>query len=132
MLNGTKNVGLLRRLFNLKNRLNLRNLNTTKPKQGGAAASHGSEASKSKGFFSLDLGFLKDHPKLHQGYLYRETGNLQGTTNANIGKLSNILIWWWIFYNVFTSPELIFGHMDYPNPAAWTNEELGIPPDDEE
>ena len=78
----------------------------------------------------IDWFVIKDHPKAHQGYLYREAGNLQGGRNATIGKVLLTIAWWWIFYNMWTYPELIMGHMEYPDTAKWTNKELGIPPDD--
>merc|ERR1711890_80517 len=43
-----------------------------------------------------------------------------------------VLVWWWIFYGVLTEPAHIFGFWDnYPDGEQWTDEELGIPPDDE-
>merc|ERR1739838_163828 len=42
------------------------------------------------------------------------------------------VMWWWILYHLMTEPEHITGEFPYPDPAAWTNEELGIPADDED
>ena len=39
---------------------------------------------------------------------------------------------WWIFYGIFTEPGHIFGHEPYPNVEEFTDEQLGIPPVDEE
>ena len=46
-------------------------------------------------------------------------------------------IYWWIFWHVFTEPGHLFGgsywgEFDYPDASQWTDEELGIPPDDYE
>ena len=46
-------------------------------------------------------------------------------------------IYWWIFWHLFTEPGHVFGgskfgEFDYPDPLEWTDEELGIPPDDYE
>ncbi|XP_055849524.1 NADH dehydrogenase [ubiquinone] 1 beta subcomplex subunit 2, mitochondrial-like [Episyrphus balteatus] len=41
-------------------------------------------------------------------------------------------MWWWILYHIFTEHEHITGEFEYPDPSAWTNAELGIPPDSEE
>ena len=41
-------------------------------------------------------------------------------------------IYWWIFWHMFTEPGHVFGEWDFPDPTAWTDEELGIPPDDYE
>lgn len=36
--------------------------------------------------------------------------------------------YWW--YKLFSNPEALLGHFTEPDPHKWTNEELGIPPDD--
>ncbi|XP_006001293.1 NADH dehydrogenase [ubiquinone] 1 beta subcomplex subunit 2, mitochondrial [Latimeria chalumnae] len=41
-------------------------------------------------------------------------------------------MWFWILWNLWHDPDAVFGHFPYPDPSQWTNEELGIPPDDEE
>ncbi|PNF22928.1 NADH dehydrogenase [ubiquinone] 1 beta subcomplex subunit 2, mitochondrial [Cryptotermes secundus] len=41
-------------------------------------------------------------------------------------------MWWWIFWHLWHEPEHITGEFEYPDPSKWTDEELGIPPDDEE
>ena len=124
---GSKSASFLSRWVQLKKSLNLRQLNTSAVKRGGASHHHEVKSNKS-GMF--DWFIMKDHPKTHQGYLYREAGNLQGGHNATIGKIAITLAWWWVFYHVLTEPELVFGHMEYPDTSKWTNEELGIPPDD--
>lgn len=42
------------------------------------------------------------------------------------------LIWFNIFYSFWYQPELALGHPQFqpPKPELWTDEELGIPPDD--
>ncbi|KAJ6637860.1 NADH dehydrogenase [ubiquinone] 1 beta subcomplex subunit 2, mitochondrial [Pseudolycoriella hygida] len=42
------------------------------------------------------------------------------------------LMWWWILWHLVTEPEHIYGEFPYPDASAWTNAELGIPPDDEQ
>lgn len=41
-------------------------------------------------------------------------------------------IWGNIFYSFWYQPELALGHILYqpPDPSLWTDEDLGIPPDD--
>jgi hypothetical protein len=39
---------------------------------------------------------------------------------------------WWVFYGIFTEPGHIFGHEPYPNVEEFTDEQLGIPPIDDE
>lgn len=46
-------------------------------------------------------------------------------------------IYFWMFWHIFTEPGHMlggsyWGEFDYPDPSAWTDEELGIPPDDYE
>lgn len=47
-------------------------------------------------------------------------------------KACQVLVWWHIFYSFWYDPEIILGHPEYelPNISLWTDEELGIPPDD--
>lgn len=42
-------------------------------------------------------------------------------------------LWWTIFYRFWFDPNALLGHQEgwrKPNPLLWTDEELGIPPDD--
>ncbi|XP_077492706.1 NADH dehydrogenase [ubiquinone] 1 beta subcomplex subunit 2, mitochondrial-like [Amblyomma americanum] len=39
--------------------------------------------------------------------------------------------WWWFFYHIFTEPDHILGHFLRPPASSLTDEELGIPKDDE-
>lgn len=42
------------------------------------------------------------------------------------------VMWWWILWHIFTQPEVLFGcENPATHPELWTDEELGIPPDDE-
>lgn len=41
------------------------------------------------------------------------------------------IFWTWFFYQLFTHPEALLGHGDFPDPKTLTDAELGIPPDDE-
>uniref|UniRef100_A0A7M4FLX0 NADH dehydrogenase [ubiquinone] 1 beta subcomplex subunit 2, mitochondrial n=1 Tax=Crocodylus porosus TaxID=8502 RepID=A0A7M4FLX0_CROPO len=47
-------------------------------------------------------------------------------------ELISSFMWFWILWHSWHSPDTVLGHFPYPDPLAWTNEELGIPPDDEE
>merc|ERR1712154_482487 len=42
------------------------------------------------------------------------------------------VMWYWILYHLYKEPDHITGHFEYPDPSKWTDEELGIPGDDEE
>ncbi|XP_006268275.1 NADH dehydrogenase [ubiquinone] 1 beta subcomplex subunit 2, mitochondrial [Alligator mississippiensis] len=49
-----------------------------------------------------------------------------------LSELISGFMWFWILWHFWHSPDTLLGHFPYPDPAAWTDEELGIPPDDEE
>lgn len=36
--------------------------------------------------------------------------------------------WWW--YQLFSDPGALLGHLSLPDPEKWTDAELGIPPDE--
>ncbi|XP_033364706.1 NADH dehydrogenase [ubiquinone] 1 beta subcomplex subunit 2, mitochondrial-like [Bombus vosnesenskii] len=40
------------------------------------------------------------------------------------------VVWWWIFWNAWHDYEHITGHFPEIRPIEWSDEELGIPPDD--
>jgi hypothetical protein len=67
-----------------------------------------------------------------RGWLYREVGNLQRPEAATAGRALMVIVWWWIFYNLWAHWENVVGHFPYPDTSKWTDEELGIPPDDAE
>ncbi|CAF0800817.1 unnamed protein product [Brachionus calyciflorus] len=128
MIRDIKKVKLIDRLINAKRIFNQRTIKTSSLRLGGAPA-HGHEVKKGNSLFSWFV--VPEHPKVHQGYVYREAANLQGATNATIGKLAITLAWFWVFYNIWKVPESTFGHMPYPDTSKWTDAELGIPADDE-
>ena len=130
MIRGLKNFRLLQRLANLRATRSINTSNAARGGGGGAGAAHGHEAPKKSGLLSFLVE--AEHPKLHQGYLYREMGNLQGSTNKAVGKALITVAWWWIFYYLWKTPEAFWGHMEYPDTSKWTDAELGIPPDDAE
>ncbi|XP_011148923.1 NADH dehydrogenase [ubiquinone] 1 beta subcomplex subunit 2, mitochondrial-like [Harpegnathos saltator] len=42
------------------------------------------------------------------------------------------LMWWWILWHLWHDYGHIIGEFPYPDISKWTDEELGIPPDDYE
>ncbi|XP_064595436.1 NADH dehydrogenase [ubiquinone] 1 beta subcomplex subunit 2, mitochondrial-like [Liolophura sinensis] len=48
------------------------------------------------------------------------------TTAEVVGAIA----WYWFLWHLWYQPEHVFGHFPYPDPSKWTDEELGIPPDD--
>ncbi|XP_038594796.1 NADH dehydrogenase [ubiquinone] 1 beta subcomplex subunit 2, mitochondrial [Micropterus salmoides] len=41
-------------------------------------------------------------------------------------------MWFWILWHCWHDPDAVLGHFPWPDASAWTDEELGIPADDEE
>nr|BAN20792.1 NADH dehydrogenase [Riptortus pedestris] len=39
-------------------------------------------------------------------------------------------MWWWVLWHLWHEPDHITGEFPWPDTKKWTNEELGIPPDD--
>ena len=132
-MNELRSFRLLQRLVNLRgvsNQIKPRRINTSTVVRGGGHG-HGAEAAPKKtGLLSFIME--AENPHLHRGYLYREKGNLQGATNATAAKALLTFAWWWIFYWLYHTPETFLGHAPYPDTSKWTDEELGIPADDEE
>ncbi|XP_020279989.1 NADH dehydrogenase [ubiquinone] 1 beta subcomplex subunit 2, mitochondrial-like [Pseudomyrmex gracilis] len=40
-------------------------------------------------------------------------------------------MWWWILWHFWHDFGHIVGEFPYPDPSEWTDEELGIPPDED-
>ncbi|KAF7630852.1 hypothetical protein Mgra_00008867 [Meloidogyne graminicola] len=47
-----------------------------------------------------------------------------------VSKIFASLFWFWLFYNIYWNNALLLGHGYYPYGYEFTDEELGIPPDD--
>ncbi|XP_071942816.1 NADH dehydrogenase [ubiquinone] 1 beta subcomplex subunit 2, mitochondrial-like [Antedon mediterranea] len=58
--------------------------------------------------------------------------NHPGRREYFIGEFLAGSMWFWIMWRFYHEPEDVLGHFPYPDPSEWTNEELGIPPDDED
>jgi len=66
------------------------------------------------------------------GWSYREAVVPASKKNFTIAWVMMSGVWWWIFHGVLTEPAHILPFWDnYPEPEKWTDEELGIPADDE-
>ncbi|KAL4685223.1 hypothetical protein H8957_005484 [Semnopithecus entellus] len=46
------------------------------------------------------------------------------------GEFLSGFMWFWILWRFWHDSEEVLGHFPYPDPFQWTDEELGIPPDD--
>ncbi|KAM6306916.1 LOW QUALITY PROTEIN: uncharacterized protein O3Q21_012974 [Podargus strigoides] len=62
---------------------------------------------------------------VHIAPRYRQFPKLTRRQVIHSEALSGFM-WFWIFWH---SSDIVLGHFPYPDPAAWTDEELGIPPD---
>ncbi|XP_077449583.1 NADH dehydrogenase [ubiquinone] 1 beta subcomplex subunit 2, mitochondrial [Stigmatopora argus] len=41
-------------------------------------------------------------------------------------------MWFWILWHMWHDSDAVLGHFPWPDASQWTDEELGIPKDDEE
>ncbi|XP_057589513.1 NADH dehydrogenase [ubiquinone] 1 beta subcomplex subunit 2, mitochondrial [Hippopotamus amphibius kiboko] len=41
-------------------------------------------------------------------------------------------MWFWILWRFWHDSDAVLGHFPYPDPSQWTDEELGILPEDED
>ncbi|XP_003475506.2 NADH dehydrogenase [ubiquinone] 1 beta subcomplex subunit 2, mitochondrial isoform X2 [Cavia porcellus] len=47
-------------------------------------------------------------------------------------EILSATMWFWILWRFWHDSDAVLGHFPYPDPSQWTDEELGIPPDDED
>ncbi|XP_037083573.1 NADH dehydrogenase [ubiquinone] 1 beta subcomplex subunit 2, mitochondrial-like [Pollicipes pollicipes] len=64
-------------------------------------------------------------------YYYRAIATEHPRGRVIAGDLLVAFMWYWILYHLWYEPEHLFGEFEYPDTSKWTNEELGIPADDE-
>lgn len=67
--------------------------------------------------------------KFSHEWAYREYGEPSKLWNG-AAEIAGGLAWWWFLYRMYYDYSHITGHWEYPDPSKWTDEELGIPPDD--
>ncbi|XP_036284634.1 NADH dehydrogenase [ubiquinone] 1 beta subcomplex subunit 2, mitochondrial [Pipistrellus kuhlii] len=48
------------------------------------------------------------------------------------GEFFSATMWFWILWRFWHDSDAVLGHFPYPDPSKWTDEELGILPDDED
>ncbi|XP_034169073.2 NADH dehydrogenase [ubiquinone] 1 beta subcomplex subunit 2, mitochondrial [Pangasianodon hypophthalmus] len=46
-------------------------------------------------------------------------------------ELLSGFMWFWILWHFWHDSDAVLGHFPWPDTDAWTDQELGIPPDDE-
>ncbi|XP_071630903.1 NADH dehydrogenase (ubiquinone) 1 beta subcomplex, 2, 8kDa [Temnothorax longispinosus] len=47
-----------------------------------------------------------------------------------VAEIFGGIMWWWVLWHFWHDFGHIVGEFPYPDPSQWTDEELGIPPDD--
>ncbi|CAN9508394.1 unnamed protein product [Ophioblennius macclurei] len=62
---------------------------------------------------------------------YRQYPQLTKKQKFDSELLSGAM-WFWILWHCWHDPDAVLGHFPWPDASQWTDEELGIPPDDEE
>ncbi|XP_074554093.1 NADH dehydrogenase [ubiquinone] 1 beta subcomplex subunit 2, mitochondrial [Halichoeres trimaculatus] len=62
---------------------------------------------------------------------YRQAPQLTKNQVFQAEFISGVM-WFWILWHFWHDPDAVLGHFPWPDPSQWTDEELGIPPDDEE
>jgi len=68
-------------------------------------------------------------PRLGGDWYYRSLPPPQPKFEL-LAEASGAFMWWWIFWHCMTDYHHIIGHFDFPDIDGWTDEELGVPPDD--
>lgn len=64
---------------------------------------------------------------------YRETYKFNDWDyySQKSGHFGMVMFWTYIWYMTFSYPDVLSGHWHFPDPKDFTDEELGIPPDEE-
>ncbi|XP_065317253.1 NADH dehydrogenase [ubiquinone] 1 beta subcomplex subunit 2, mitochondrial-like [Gordionus sp. m RMFG-2023] len=83
---------------------------------------------KYKTLFASNKHIIRNYSAVHKWYYRRPP--VPHPLDHYSAKALNGFFWWYILYNLWYYPEDTIGHYYYPDPAKWTDEELGIPPDD--
>ncbi|XP_046393524.1 NADH dehydrogenase [ubiquinone] 1 beta subcomplex subunit 2, mitochondrial-like [Ischnura elegans] len=65
-------------------------------------------------------------------WAYRKSSTVTSTKGIYLAEFVGGFMWWWILWHLWHEPEHLTGEFAYPDPSKWTDQELGIPPDDEE
>ncbi|GLV42126.1 NADH dehydrogenase (ubiquinone) AGGG subunit [Carabus blaptoides fortunei] len=60
-------------------------------------------------------------------YAYRVGAPTHSKATLYAAEVAGAAMWWWILWHLWHEPEHITGEFEYPDPAKWTDAELGIP-----
>ncbi|XP_055319866.1 NADH dehydrogenase [ubiquinone] 1 beta subcomplex subunit 2, mitochondrial-like [Sitodiplosis mosellana] len=76
---------------------------------------------------------LQSMPVRYSGHWTYRTGITSNPLYKRaVVQMAGGFMWWWIIWHLYWDFGHIVGEFPYPDTSAWTDEELGIPPDDEE
>lgn len=77
---------------------------------------------------------MKKNPYRRHGFYFKCSAFSTRKLNAANKSLLPFVVamWWWIIWHLYWDWGHIVGEFPYPDTSKWTDEELGIPPDDEE
>ncbi|CAL8242100.1 unnamed protein product [Merluccius merluccius] len=76
-------------------------------------------------------------PEAQRFFILRRLSELSGRfgVERNQKVQAEILsgtMWFWMLWHFWHSSDDVLGHFEWPDASKWTDEELGIPADDEE
>ncbi|XP_062991134.1 NADH dehydrogenase [ubiquinone] 1 beta subcomplex subunit 2, mitochondrial [Elgaria multicarinata webbii] len=86
---------------------------------------------RARGGTGVTLGVRRASEGVHIEPRYRQFPELTRSQVIKAELLSSFM-WFWILWHFWHDPDAVLGHFPYPDPSKWTDEELGIPPDDAE
>ncbi|XP_034232715.1 NADH dehydrogenase [ubiquinone] 1 beta subcomplex subunit 2, mitochondrial-like [Thrips palmi] len=66
-------------------------------------------------------------------FRYRGIGEAPGSeAQERAADIAYTIFWWWVCFKCIVSYDHLIGEYDWPDASKWTDEELGVPPDDYE
>ncbi|BFZ24641.1 hypothetical protein BsWGS_27680 [Bradybaena similaris] len=66
------------------------------------------------------------------GAIYRAAAFKESPSVYYAGEVLSFILWYWILYHCWFEWEHLAPPYKYPDPSTFTNEELGIPADEED
>ncbi|XP_013774346.1 NADH dehydrogenase [ubiquinone] 1 beta subcomplex subunit 2, mitochondrial-like [Limulus polyphemus] len=76
----------------------------------------------------VPLQLLKRHG---HAWVYRSPPVAAPKSHLIASEIVGGFMWWWILWHLWHEYEHITGEYPYPDPSLWTDEELGIPTEEE-
>ncbi|XP_067119617.1 NADH dehydrogenase [ubiquinone] 1 beta subcomplex subunit 2, mitochondrial-like [Centruroides vittatus] len=85
---------------------------------------------------NISKNLIKSNLKLqirkgHGQWTYRAPQPPPERKNVILAEIIGGLAWWWVLWHLWHEWGHIVGEFPYPEPSKWTDEELGILPEDE-